>query len=317
MQSKAKMELGVILPNAGSLGSADAMYAIAECAEDLGFAALWTSDHLVLPVESSEPYPYVRDADVRLDPEHGFIEPLIALAGVAARTRRIRLGVSVYLAALRHPLVAAKLAASLDQLSGGRVILGVGAGWIREEYETLGIDWLQRGALLDEHIQCMRALWSEKRPSHEGKHFRFHDIGFEPKPVNGDLPIWVGGNSRPAMRRAARLGNGWHGIDMFPGEVKAKLSELEDLCVQNSRPMKDLTISMRSQLTLTEAHVPHAERLAPLTGPPEEVIADLLRLRDLGVGHIAVWPAARELDLDAYLQHMRRVADEIAPALHD
>lgn len=315
MRSGETMELGVVLPNSGTLGTADAMFAIAECAEELGFAALWTSDHLALPVESSEPYPYVRDVDVRLNPDHGFIEPLIALAGVAARTRRIRLGVSVYLAALRHPLVAAKLVASLDQLSEGRVILGVGAGWIPEEYETFGIEWSQRGALLDEHIACMRALWSEKRPSHQGQHFRFHDIGFEPKPVDGDVPIWVGGNSRPAMRRAARIGNGWHGIDMSPDDVKEKLPEFEKLCAKNSRPMKDLAISMRSQLTLTREHVPPAERVAPLTGPPEEVIADLIQLRALGVSHIAVWPATREIDLDAYLGYMRRVAAEIVPAL--
>jgi probable F420-dependent oxidoreductase len=311
------MEFGVILPNSGSLGSADAMYAIAECAEELGFSALWTSDHLVVPVESSASYPYVRDVDVKLNPDHGFIEPLIALAGVAARTRHIRLGVSVYLAALRHPLVAAKSVASLDQLSGGRVLLGVGAGWIPEEYETLGIEWSERGAVLDEHIACMRELWSESRPSYQGRHFQFRDIGFEPKPVAGDVPIWVGGNSRPAMRRAARLGNGWHGIDMPADELEAKLLDLEKMCAEHDRSLGDLTISMRSQLAITEAHVPPAERVAPLTGTPDELIADLIALRTLGMDHIAVWPATREIDLDAYLRHMERVAREILPALAD
>lgn len=309
------MDLGVILPNSGALGSAEAMFAIAKCAEELGFSALWTSDHLVVPVGSSASYPYVRDVDVRLDPDHSFVEPLIALAGVAARTQRIRLGVSVYLAALRHPLVAAKLVASLDQLSSGRVILGVGAGWIPEEYQTLGIEWKERGAVLDEHIACMRALWSEARPSFQGRYFRFQDIGFEPKPVAGDVPIWVGGNSRPAMRRAARLGNGWHCIDMSPEDLKGKLTELENLCVQNGRLRSDLTLSMRSQVTLTDRHVPPAERLAPLTGTPEELIAELTKLQALGVGHVAVWPATREIGLQAYLQHMQRVAAEIMPAL--
>lgn len=309
------MELGVILPNSGALGTADAMFAIAECAEELGFGALWTSDHLVVPVASSASYPYVRDVDVRLDPDHGFVEPLIALAGAAARTQRIRLGVSVYLTALRHPLVAAKLVASLDQLSGGRVVLGVGAGWIPEEYATLGIEWSERGAVLDEHIACLRTLWSDARPSHDGRYFRFRDIGFEPKPVAGDVPIWVGGNSRPAMRRAARLGDGWHCIDLSPADLESKLEELESLCVESGRRRSDLAISMRSQLTMTDRHVPPAERLAPLTGPPEELIADLTQLQALGVDHVAVWPATREIGLEAYLRHMQRVAAEIMPAV--
>ncbi len=311
-----ELELGIILPNSGPLASADAMYRIAERAEALGFAALWTADHLVVPVSSTASYPYVRGRDVRLDPGHGFIEPLIALAGIAARTTSIQLGVSVYLAALRHPIVAAKLAASLDQLSGGRLILGVGAGWIPEEYATMGIEWPDRGRVLDEHIECMRALWSQERPAHAGRYYQFGDLGFEPKPVERRVPIWIGGNSRPAMRRAARLGDGWHVIDLPIPELKSRLTELGQLCEQPGRKLTARTVSMRSQLAITDQYVPPDERVAPLTGPLDAVIADLCTLRDLGVGHIALWPVAHAGgDLDGYLASMQQIAEEIAPAL--
>jgi probable F420-dependent oxidoreductase len=309
------VEIGIILPNSGPLASASAIYRIAERAEALGFDALWTADHLVLPIESSSFYPYLPGMQVRPDARHAFIDPLIALAGIAARTSRIRLGVSVYLAALRHPIVAAKLVASLDQMSGGRVVLGVGAGWVPEEYETLGIEFSQRGKLLDEHLEAMRALWSQDHPHYQGKRYRFDNIGFEPKPVRGHVPIWIGGNSRAARRRAARLGDGWHVIDVPIPELRAGIAELDRLCRESNRRLEDLTISMRAQILLTDAHVPPEQRIAPLTGPLDEVLADLRTLREIGVGHVALWPAAREPDLDAYLEHMERIAANIAAPL--
>lgn len=309
------MELGIVLPNSGALATPEAMLAIAERCEALGFDALWTADHLVLPHAPSAPYPYARGQDVRLDPDHPFIEPLMALANLAARTRRIRLGVSVYLAALRHPLVSAKLVASLDQLSGGRAILGVGAGWIPEEYATLGIGWSERGAVLDEHIECLRTLWRDARPSYAGRYYEFAELGFEPKPVRRDVPIWVGGNSRAAMHRAVRLGDGWHCIDLSPAEMQEALATLHALCARQDRDPSQLVISMRSQLTLTDAHIPLGRRPAPLTGPLDEVVADLSTLRELGVGHLALWPSAGSIELDDYLQRIERIASDVVPAL--
>jgi probable F420-dependent oxidoreductase len=309
----ARMELGIVLPNSGSLATPEAMYAIAERSEALGFDA--TADHLVLPRTSSASYPYVRGRDVRLDPSHPFIEPLMALAGVAARTRRIRLGVSVYLAALRHPLVSAKLVASLDQISGGRAILGVGAGWIPEEYATFGIEWRERGAVLDEHIECLRTLWSDSTPHYEGTYYRFGDLGFEPKPVHGQVPIWVGGNSGPAMRRAARLGDGWHCIDLSPGELQEATSRLRAHCEAQERDPGEVVVSMRAQLTLTERHIPADRRPGPLTGPLDEVVSDLARLRELGVGHMALWPSAGAIELADYLERIERIATDVVPAL--
>ena len=309
------MELGVILPNSGAFADPGAMLAVAEAAEGMDYSALWTADHLVLPIESATTYPYFRQAKIRLEPTHPFLEPLIALAGVATRTRRIGLGISVYLAALRHPLVVAKQIASLDQLSGGRVLLGVGAGWIPEEYETLGIPFGERGRVLDEHIQAMRTLWRDEQPRYAGQHYRFDNIGFEPKPVRRDVPIWVGGNSPAARRRAARLGDGWHVIDVPMRELGAGIAELARECRAAGRRPEEVPTSIRSQISLTTAHVPESERMVPLTGPVDEVLRDLRRYRELGVAHVALWPAGRFERADAYIAAIERLAREIMAPL--
>ncbi len=309
------MELGIILPNSGSFADPGAMLAVAEAAEAMDYAALWTADHLVLPIESATTYPYLRGAKIRLEPTHPFLEPLIALAGVATRTRRIRLGVSVYLAALRHPISVAKQVASLDQLSGGRVILGVGAGWIPEEYETLGIPFGERGRVLDEHIAAMRTLWRDEKPRYVGQHYRFDNIGFEPKPLRRDVPIWIGGNSTAARRRAARLGDGWHVIDVPMRELEAGMAELERECRAIGRRPEEVSTSIRSQISLTAAPVPEADRMVPLTGPVDEILRDLRRYRTLGVAHVALWPAGRFDRADAYISAMERLAREIVRPL--
>jgi probable F420-dependent oxidoreductase len=307
------VELGVILPNSGALGRPDAMLAIAERAEALGFAAVWTADHLVLPVESATPYPYLPGRNVRPDPRHAFIDPMIALAGVATRTRRIGLGVSVYLAALRHPIVAAKLVASLDRLSGGRVLLGVGSGWIPEEYETLGIEFAERGRVLDDHIACMRALWSQEFPRYEGDYYRVDNVGFEPKPVQARLPILVGGNSAVARRRAARLGDGWHAIDVPLDRLAADIADLRTRCLEQGRAPEEVAVSMRAQVALTREPVPESQRVGPLIGPLPDVLRDLERMRELGVAQVALWPAALDADLEIHLERIEEFAEKILP----
>jgi probable F420-dependent oxidoreductase len=309
------VELGIVLPNSGAFADPGALLAVAEAAEAMDFTALFTADHLVVPVGSRATYPYLRGANVRLDPGHAFLEPLIALAGVATRTRRIGLGVSVYLAALRHPLAVAKQVASLDQLSGGRVILGVGAGWIPEEYETLGIPFAERGRVLDDHIAALRTLWRDERPRHAGAYYRFENLGFEPKPWRRDVPIWVGGNSPAARRRAAKLGDGWHVIDVPMAELEAGIAALAADCRAAGRDPAAVPVSIRSQVSLTDAPVAETDRLVPLTGPVDEVLRDLRRYRALGVDHVALWPAGRFDRADAYIAAMERLVREIVQPL--
>lgn len=309
------MELGVILPNSGAFADPEAILAVAEAAEALGYDALWTADHLVLPIETRTSYPYVRGAQIRLDPKHAFFEPLIALAAVAARTTRIRLGVSVYLAALRHPIAVAKQVASLDRLSKGRMILGVGAGWIPEEYATLGIPFAERGRFLDEHIEAMRTLWRDDAPRMAGRHYAFDGIGFEPKPIARDVPIWVGGNSPAARRRAARLGDGWHVIDVATDALEAGIAALAADCRAAGREPGTVSTSIRSQIALTARPVPESDRRVPLTGPVDFVLAELRRYRRLGVAHVALWPAARPERADDYVAAIERLARELVAPL--
>lgn len=307
------MEIGIVLPNLGSLATTDAMIAIAERAEARGFSDLWTSDHLVLPLESDTSYPYVRGANVRLDAHYRVIDPMIALAGIATRTERIGLGVSVYLAALRHPLVAAKLVASLDQLSGGRVRLGVGAGWIPEEYQALGIEFAERGRVLDEHLACMRALWSQENPEFSGDYYQVSNVGFEPKPVARRVPLWIGGNSAAARERAARIGDGWHVIDLPLAQLERGITDLRRRCREADRNPDEVVVSMRAQVALLPKTPTESERFAPLLGTRAEVLRDLLRMREMGVGHVALWPAGQNHDLESYLREIDRFADEILP----
>jgi len=307
------LRIGLVLPNLGPLSTAESMIAIAERAEEHGFVDLWTADHVVLPVASETPYPYVRDANVRLDPGHPIIDPMIALAGLATRTRRIGLGISVYLAALRHPLVAARLVASLDQLSGGRVRLGVGAGWIPEEYETMGVSFGERGRVLDEHLAAMRTLFTEAAPRFEGDHYRFDNLGFEPKPVQSPLPIWIGGNSAPARRRTVALGDGWHVIDLPVDELERGVHDLQARCEAAGRDPGEIAVSMRAQVVLSDAPLQEDQRFAPLLGPRDFVLEEIDRMRQVGLDHIALWPAGADGDVTAYLERIDQLAEEVLP----
>ena len=307
------MDFGIVLPNLGPLSTADAMIAIAQRAEALGFADLWTSDHVVLPIKSNTSYPYVRAGNVRLDPHYRVIDPMIALAGIATSTTRIGLGVSVYLAALRNPIIAAKLVSSLDQLSGGRVRLGVGAGWIPEEYETFGIEFAERGKVLDEHLACMRALWTESEPRFNGDHYQVDNIGFETKPVQARLPLWIGGNSRPARARAVKLGDGWHVIDVPIPELEQGIQDLKARCRTAGRNPKDVTVSMRAQVHVMPHSPSDDERFAPLVGTQEEIIRDLKRMREIGVDHVALWPAGQNHSLESYLEQLEFFSTKLIP----
>jgi probable F420-dependent oxidoreductase len=186
------------------------MIGFARRVESLGFDSVWVSDHVVIPFTIRSRYPYNATGDFPLSPSTPFLEPLTALAVVAGATERVRLGTSVLVLPHRHPVLLAKMLATLHALAPGRVILGAGVGWMREEIELLGASYERRGAWSDEALRVIRACWSEARPSFAGEFFRFDPVGFEPRPAPGALPIWIGGHTPAALRRVATLGDGWH-----------------------------------------------------------------------------------------------------------
>jgi probable F420-dependent oxidoreductase len=204
-----------------------AMAEVATRAESLGFESVWVPEHLVFPTEIRSRYPYTANGipPIRVDAPH--LDPLVTLTHIAAATRTIRLGTNVYILPLRHPLVTARLAVSVDHFSGGRLTLGVGAGWMEEEFVAAGIDFATRGARMRECVRALRALWTEAEPSFHGKFFDFGPVKFEPKPVQTpSIPLVFGGETDVALRRAAKLGDGWYGVGHTPESATAQVAKL-------------------------------------------------------------------------------------------
>jgi probable F420-dependent oxidoreductase len=208
---------------------------VAVIADQLGFESLWLPEHLVFPLEIAgqlvpgEEHPPV-------PPTVPIFEPCSYLSFLAAKTARINLGTFVYLLGIRHPFVSARGFATLDVVSGGRALCGVGAGWLTTEWRAAGLDPSTRGARLDEAVSVVRRLWTEPTIEHHGDHFSFEPVAFEPKPVQvGGPPILVGGESRRALRRAATLGDGWLGMWHTPETAAAQIAELRRLAVDAGR----------------------------------------------------------------------------------
>ncbi|HEY8516517.1 MAG TPA: LLM class F420-dependent oxidoreductase [Candidatus Binatia bacterium] len=203
---------------------------VAKRAEELGFESVWVAEHLVFPTRFASRYPYTADGVPPIQPSTPLLDPLLVLAQVAAVTSRIRLGTNVYLPALRHPLHVARLGTTLDVLSGGRLSLGIGVGWLEEEFRAVGVDFARRGALTRECVAALRCLWSEDEPEFHGRTWSFGPVKFEPKPVQKPHPpLLLGGESEAALRRAAQIGDGWYGVRHTPESAAAVVGRLRAL----------------------------------------------------------------------------------------
>jgi probable F420-dependent oxidoreductase len=215
-------------------------------ADRMGFESVWLPEHLVLPVQM-DGSPFAESDHPPIPPDVAVFDAFAYLAHLAALTSRIRLGTYVYNIGLRHPFVTARAVSTVDRLSGGRVILGVGASWLRSEWEAVGLDFDSRGARVDETIEICRRLWSEPVVEHHGRFFDFGPVAFEPKPVQqGGPPLHIGGDGGPAIRRTARFGDGWlpmnHSVDALP----AARSQLEQLCRRAGRSGRpEITVGAR------------------------------------------------------------------------
>ena len=199
---------------ASSVG-VDAATALEVCrrAEAAGFESLWGGEHVILPSTIASKYPYAADGKIPAEPDTPIPDPLIWLAFAAAAAPAMRLGTCILIVPQRNPIVLAKELATLDVLSGGRVELGIGVGWLKEEFDALGVPWDRRGARNDEYVAAMRALWAGPHASFRGEFVRFEPVTCSPRPVHGSIPIVVGGDTDAAIARAARLADGY-----FPGE---------------------------------------------------------------------------------------------------
>lgn len=197
----------------------------AVAAERLGFESVWLPEHLVLPVAMAGS-PYAGATHPPVPPTTPIFDAAAMLSFVAAHTSTLRLGTYVYLLGLRHPFISARAFATLDWVSGGRAVIGAGAGWLTAEWEAVGLDPSTRAARLDEAIGVCRRLWTEPTVAHEGDFFPFAEVAFEPKPVQQPIPIFIGGESAPALRRAGRLGDGWIGMGHTPATAASHVAVL-------------------------------------------------------------------------------------------
>jgi probable F420-dependent oxidoreductase len=217
---------------------------ISKMAEAVGFESVWGGEHVVMPSTIGSPYPYTSDGKIPASPETPIPDPLIWLAYVAAAAPTLRLGTCILILPQRNPLVLAKELATLDHLSGGRVELGIGVGWMQEEFDALGVPWEARGRRNDEYVEVLRTIWSGSHVEFHGEFVDFEPLTSTPQPAQGsDIPILVGGDTPVAIRRAARLADGY-----FPGESQAdKLGELiasvRTECSANDRDPDDLEIN--------------------------------------------------------------------------
>jgi probable F420-dependent oxidoreductase len=214
----------------GSSIGTDGTLALDLCrqAEALGFESVWGGEHVLMPDSIASSYPYTADGKIPAEPETYIPDPLIWLAYVAAAAPTLRLGTCILIVPQRNPLILAKELATLDQLTGGRVELGLGVGWMKEEFDALGVPWARRGARNDEYVAAMRALWAGPHAEFHGEFVDFEPATCSPRPVNGNIPVLVGGDSDAALKRAVRIADGY-----FPGE--GNFDRLSDLLTRLRR----------------------------------------------------------------------------------
>jgi probable F420-dependent oxidoreductase len=309
------MRYGFYLPTRGQAATADDLEALVRRGEALGFTSVMIADHIVFPSVVKSKYPYTVDG---VFPGQGdALEQLALMAFVAGKTERLRLVTSVMILPYRNPVATAKTLATIDVLSRGRVTVGVGVGWLREEFEALGAaDFERRGAVSDEYLRIFKLLWTESPASFDGEFYRFAGVRCLPHPVQKPHPpIWIGGHSKAALRRVARLGDGWHpvganpAVPLGPDDLRRDLEELYRLTEAEGRDPSKLTISYKAPLYDADRPVAGPDR-RPFSGSREQVMEDIARYEKLGVSELIF--DFRSERMSESLERMER----FAPVMH-
>jgi len=286
------MDFGVMFANVGPMATPEGAVAMAQAAEEAGFESLWTVEHTVVPAGYESRYPYSSSGRMPGPEDSDIPDPLIWLTYVGANTARIRLGTGILILPQRNPVVLAKEVATLDRFTGGRVELGVGVGWLAEEFAAIGVPFEERGKRTDDHIEALRALWTQDLPTHHGPFVSFENAISRPRPAQQPVPITIGGHTKAAARRAGRLGDGF-----FPGVADRErladiLGVMRAAAEEAGRNPDAIVVSARSD---------------GIPGP--NALDEVKAMADLGVRRIIVPPLA--FDPAGMREAFGRFGDEV------
>ena len=314
------MDFGFVIPSRGPIAQAAAMTRVAQRGEALGFRLIGVSDHVIFPVTNDSPYPYSESGTIGSVGTGENLEQLAVLAFLAGQTTSARLLTSVMVVPHRPPILAAKTLASIDVLSGGRLVVGCGVGWLREEFDALQVPpFDERGKATDEYLEAFRELWTADRPAYDGTYVRFSNVLFMPKPrtADGHLPLWIGGESPAALRRVARLGDGWYPIGSnptypmdTPERLGAAIGAIQREAAALGRDPASIEYAYNAGWYGTEPALgPNGRRI--MTGGRGEVAQDIETLARLGFTSLVVGlGGATE---QAMIERMERFAEDFAP----
>jgi probable F420-dependent oxidoreductase len=291
------MKIGLFAMGTNRMAGGALLRAVAANAERLGVATLWVPEHVVLIDQYASKYPYSQDGQLPAPTNAPILDPFLALTCMASATSKIRLATGICLVPEHNPLVLAKVTATLDFLSNGRFTLGVGIGWLEEEFVAMGIPWEQRAKRTREYIEAMRKLWGEDPSSYSGEYVNFKNVRSNPKPVQGrKLPVIFGGESAPALRRVAEYGDGWCGFNLTPDEAAAKIRRIEELLKANGRRRSDIEVAV-----------------SPYSKPIFK--DDLRRYRDAGVDEVVMITLKPPRDEAETVKNLEQIAREwVEPA---
>ncbi len=285
------MKVGLIPVNIG-VANAEQMVGMSQVAESAGVESVWTFEHVIVPVDYKSKYPYSPNGKMGAAPETNFIDPLIALAVVAAHTKKIRLGTGVNILSQTNPLLMAKQVASLDLVSNGRFMLGVGIGWLQEEFVAMGVPFERRGARFDDYVVAMKKVWSGDVVEHDSEFLNWHGFKSFPLPVQRPhVPVIIGGAKGKIYERIATVGDGWFAPAGDPAELSKSLEELKAVCKRLGRNYSEIEITAMWQ---------------PQTG-----LDTIRKLRDIGVARVVTFAMAAGDPTDA----IKRLGDEVIAKL--
>lgn len=324
------MELGIYVPNChhglglevftagkpfppGLAVNPTTMLSVALEAEAIGFDSIWVGDHIIFPPKTGSAHPVGgAAAGAPIRSKEPIFDPLVVLSYLAQATSRVRLAIGVLIIPYRNPVITAKWLATLDVLSGGRVLLGAGVGWLKDEFEAVDVPYESRGPMSDEYIQLMRALWTQDTPEFDGEFYHLNPgFHFLPKPLQQSIPVWVGGNSGLALKRAARLGDGYVGAYASFDELTERRRRVYQLLDVEGRDPAKFTFAAQARYFVYEEPYPDAP---PCIGSPQKVADDIMRFKEMGLEHLQLAPPPGPTT-EFVLDQVHRFAEDVKPRL--